>query len=132
MVKWEFWRGYLRSINISLAKIKQEIISIDFNRFWFCVKLIIQSPFALLLFLANVFILYPLKTLENLWFSGVFRGIKWEHWIETGYIFCEISLRKPFSSENCWVRYPVGDSLSNYFKIKYYLRNSSTVSKSKK
>ena len=26
------------------------------------------------LFLANVPILYPLKTSENLWFSGVFRG----------------------------------------------------------
>ena len=32
-------------------------------------------------FLANVPILYPLKTPENLWFSG---GIKWEHWPETG------------------------------------------------
>ena len=28
------------------------------------------------LFLANVLILYPLKILENLWFSGVFRGYK--------------------------------------------------------
>ena len=27
-------------------------------------------------FLANVPILYPLKTPENLWFSGVFRGYK--------------------------------------------------------
>ena len=27
-------------------------------------------------FLANVLILYPLKTPENLWFSGVFRGYK--------------------------------------------------------
>ena len=27
-------------------------------------------------FLANVSILYPLKTPENLWFSGVFRGYK--------------------------------------------------------
>ena len=30
-------------------------------------------------FLAKVPILYPLKTPENLWFSGVFRGIKWVH-----------------------------------------------------
>ena len=27
-------------------------------------------------FLANVSILYPLKTPENLWFSGIFRGYK--------------------------------------------------------
>ena len=27
-------------------------------------------------FLVNVYILYPLKTPENLWFSGVFRGYK--------------------------------------------------------
>ena len=27
-------------------------------------------------FLVNVSILYPLKTPENLWFSGVFRGYK--------------------------------------------------------
>ena len=35
-------------------------------------------------FLVNVPILYPLKTPENLWFSGVFRGIKWIHWPEVG------------------------------------------------
>ena len=33
-------------------------------------------------FQANVPILYPLKSPENLWFSGVFKGIKWEHWPE--------------------------------------------------
>ena len=27
-------------------------------------------------FMANIAILYPLKTPENLWFSGVFRGYK--------------------------------------------------------
>ena len=32
-------------------------------------------------FLANIPILYPLKTPENLWFSG---GIKCEHWPEMG------------------------------------------------
>ena len=31
------------------------------------------------LFLANVPILYPLETPEKLWFSGIFRAIKWEH-----------------------------------------------------
>ena len=30
------------------------------------------------LFLVNIPILYPLKTLENRWFSGVFRGYKME------------------------------------------------------
>ena len=35
-------------------------------------------------FLANVPILYPLKTPENLWFSGLFGGIKWKHWPEMG------------------------------------------------
>ena len=34
------------------------------------------------LFLANAAILYPLKTPENLWFSSVSGGIKWEHWPE--------------------------------------------------
>ena len=29
-------------------------------------------------------LLTPLKTLENLWFSDVFRGIKREHWEEKG------------------------------------------------
>ena len=41
------------------------------------------------LFLANIYILYPLQTLENQKFSGwgflVFSGgIKWEHWPEMG------------------------------------------------
>ena len=37
-------------------------------------------------FLANALILYPLKTLENQRFSGVFRGgIKWKHWSEIVY-----------------------------------------------
>ena len=36
-------------------------------------------------FLANLPVLYPLKTSENLWFSGVFRGMKWDHWPEIGY-----------------------------------------------
>ena len=31
------------------------------------------------LFLANVPILYPLKTPENLWYKMGIRGIKWEH-----------------------------------------------------
>ena len=35
-------------------------------------------------FLANIPILYPLKTPENLWFSGVFWGYKMEHWPEMG------------------------------------------------
>ena len=35
-----------------------------------------DSESLLNLFLVNVLILYPLKTLENLWFSGVFRGYK--------------------------------------------------------
>ena len=36
-----------------------------------------QSSFHVLNpFLANVPVLYPLKTLENLWFFGVFRGYK--------------------------------------------------------
>ena len=38
---------------------------------WLFVKLYfsVMNPF-----LANIPILYPLKKLENLWFSGVFRG----------------------------------------------------------
>ena len=35
-------------------------------------------------FLANVPILYPLKTPENLWFSLFLGGIKWERWPEMG------------------------------------------------
>ena len=35
-------------------------------------------------FLANAPILYPLKTQENLWFSGVFRGYKTGHWSKMG------------------------------------------------
>ena len=35
-------------------------------------------------FLANVPILYSYKTTENQRFSGVSRGIKWEHWPEKG------------------------------------------------
>ena len=34
-------------------------------------------------FLATVHSLYPLKTSENLWFSGVFKGIERDHWHET-------------------------------------------------
>ena len=30
-------------------------------------------------FLGSVLVSYSLKTPENIWFSGVFRGIKWEH-----------------------------------------------------
>ena len=36
-------------------------------------------------FLANVPILHPLRTPENLCFSGIFRGYKREHWPEIGY-----------------------------------------------
>ena len=32
----------------------------------------------------DVPIIYPLKTPENQRLSGVFRGIKWEHWPEIG------------------------------------------------
>ena len=35
-------------------------------------------------FLANVLVLYPLKTPENFWFFGVFRGIKWEQLTKMG------------------------------------------------
>ena len=46
------------------------------NRWFFT----IGSGNFLNIFLANVPILYPLKTQENLWFSDVFRGyIKWGH-----------------------------------------------------
>ena len=31
------------------------------------------------------------KQEKNLWFSGVFRGIKREHWEEMGYYVCERS-----------------------------------------
>ena len=34
------------------------------------------------LFVTNVPILYPLKTPDNLWFSGVFMCIEWGHWPE--------------------------------------------------
>ena len=36
------------------------------------------------LFLVNVPILYPLKTPDNLWFPGVYKGYKMEHWSEMG------------------------------------------------
>ena len=35
-------------------------------------------------FMANVPILYPLKTPQNQKFFGVFRGFKLEHWPEIG------------------------------------------------
>ena len=35
-------------------------------------------------FPANVPIIYPLKAPYNLWFSGVFRDIKWMYWAEMG------------------------------------------------
>ena len=37
-------------------------------------------------FLANVLILYTLKTPENPWFSVVFRGIRWKHLQKMGYM----------------------------------------------
>ena len=37
--------------------------------------------------MANVPILYPLKTPENLWFSGVFRGYKIETLAKNGSMF---------------------------------------------
>ena len=43
-----------------------------------CVSVINRNIFRRIVnpFLANVPILYPLKTPENLWFSGVFKGYK--------------------------------------------------------
>ena len=37
-------------------------------------------------FQANVLFLYPLKTLEDLWFSDFLGGIEMEHWIEIGQV----------------------------------------------
>ena len=54
---------------------------------WLFVKLYfsVMNPF-----LVNVSILYPLKKLENLWFSGVFKGYKIGTLVRNGLLLSKI------------------------------------------
>ena len=47
--------------------------------FWFGKYVTRRNPF-----LGNVFILYPLKAPENIWFFGSLRGYKIENWLALG------------------------------------------------
>ena len=68
---WWYFKNSFRNISIGKVVRKNFVRSFYFSTF-------------LKIFLTHFFLMIPLKTSENLWFSGVFREIKREHWEEMG------------------------------------------------
>ena len=96
------------------------------------------------LFLVDGPILYPLKTQENLWFSGAFRGYKKGKWVRNGLIFWSFekhqfqtkSLRKyPLKNYRILIALKqtlkkilvTGDTRSVYRNIRSFARTSHTM-----
>ena len=72
---WWFYLDWLEKINF-LYVIGTFVVELTFRRQQVCSLLFQKELFMFNPFLANVRILYPLKTLENLCFSNVFMGYK--------------------------------------------------------